>query len=133
MVFNRTLLGGDLTLVNIKIFLKEEDFHANRAEELGVYLGIKPGRIAALKQISGGDPDRLLSSIITEWLDNDKEKSWQKLATALRHCHHSLIANKIPPQEGMHEFAIIESVSYTLFPHHDKDSCINIGSPLFLY
>ena len=126
------LLGGDLTLVKIKTLLKEEGFHANRAEDLGEYLGIKPGRIAALKQISGGDPDRLLSSVITEWLDNDIKKSWKKLATALRHCHHSLIANKIAPQEGMHEFAIIESVRYTLFPHHDKDSCINIGSPFYI-
>ena len=94
------LLGGDLILVNIKTFLKEEDFHANRAEDLGEYLGVKPGRIEALKQKSGGDPDRLLSNVITEWLNNDSEKSWQKLATALRHCDHSLIAKKISPQEG---------------------------------
>ena len=98
------LLGGDFTLQNIKTFLKEEDFHANRAEDLGEYLGIKPGRIAALKQKNGGDPDRLLSNVITEWLNNDSEKSWQKLAKALENCDHSLIAKKICPQEGMREF-----------------------------
>ena len=115
--------------------MKEEDFHANRAEDLGVYLGIKPGRIAALKQISGGDPDRLLSSVITEWLDNDSEKSWQKLATALRHCHHSLIAEKIASQEGMHEFPIIESVRYNLlhtFPTMTKTAVLILGAHFIL-
>ena len=77
--------------------MKGEDFPANRAEDLGEYLGIKPGRITALKQISGGDPDRLLSNVITEWLNNDSEKSWQKLAKALKNCDHSLIAKKISP------------------------------------
>ena len=117
--------------------MKKEDFSASRAEDLGEYLGIKPGRIAALRQKSGGDPDRLLSRVIREWLNNDSEKSWLKLAKALKNCDHSLIAKKIPSsQEGMHEFLIIESVRYsitfcTLFPHHDKDSCINIGSPFY--
>ena len=92
--------------------MKKEDFAANRAEDLGEYLGIKSGRLSDLKTKSGGDPDRLLSSVITEWLNNDSEKSWQKLATALKQCDYSLIAKKIAPQEGMHEFHIIKSVRY---------------------
>ena len=83
--------------------MNKEDFPADRGEDLGEYLGIKPGIISALKKKSGGDPDRLLSIIITEWLNNDKEKSWQKLSTALRYCGHSLMAEKIGPQEGTHE------------------------------
>ena len=92
--------------------MKEEDFPANRAEDLGVYLGIKPGRLSDLKTESGGVPDRLLSNVITEWLNNDSGKSWQKLATTLKNCNYSLIAKKIAPQEGKHEFHIIESVRY---------------------
>ena len=92
--------------------MKEEDFPADRGEDLGEYLGIKPGRISALKTKSGGDPDRLLSNIIIEWLNNDNGKCWQKLAKALKNCDHSLIAEKIAPQEGMHEFHIVESVMY---------------------
>ena len=83
--------------------MNKEDFPADRGEDLGEYLGIKPGIISALKQKSGGVPDRLLSGVITEWLNNDKEKSWQKLSTALRYCGYSLIAEKIDPQEGIHK------------------------------
>ena len=102
--------------------MKKEDFPANRATDLGEYLGIKPGRLSALKVLSGGDPHRLLSVII-EWFNNDSEKSWLKLAKALKNCGHSLIAEKLAPQEGMHEFDIIESV--IIFFQHDNDSYIN--------
>ena len=90
-------LGDSLTLstTNIKIFLKEEDFPASKAKSLGEYLDIKQGRISTLKTNSGDDPDTLLSNIITEWLNNDSEKSWQKLAKALRLCDHSLMADKL--------------------------------------
>ena len=115
------ILGSDLTLLNIKIFLKEEDFPTGKADELGIYLGIKPGRISTFKKASGGDRDRLLSIVITEWLNNDKEKSWRKLAKALRHCDYPLMADKIL-KKGMHVFRV-ESV--IIFFHHDNDSYIN--------
>ena len=105
------ILGRDLTLRNIKIFLNEEDFPADRGEDLGEYLGIKPGRISTLKKNSGGDSDRLLSNVITEWLSNDKEKSWQKLSIALKYCGYSLMAEKIGPQEGIHEIPLVECVN----------------------
>ena len=89
--------------------MKEEDFPANRAEDLGEYLDIKPERIATLRQTSGGDPDRLLSKVITEWFDN----SWQRLAKAMKHCDRSQMTTNIAPQEGMQEFSIIESVRYS--------------------
>ena len=58
-------------------------------------MGIKPGRISALKKNNNNDADRLLSEIITEWLNNDDEKSWDKLANALRNCNHSVMADKL--------------------------------------
>ena len=82
--------------------MKEGDFPADKAEDLGEYLGINPGRISTLKKENNGYLDRLLSSVIKEWLNNDSEKSWQKLATALKHCDHKLMAEKIAPQKGMH-------------------------------
>ena len=84
-----------LNLLNVKTFLKDETFPADKAEELGVYLGIKPGRISALKKNNNNDADRLLSEIITEWLNNDNEKSWDKLANALKKCNHSVMADKL--------------------------------------
>ena len=95
--------------------MKEGDFSAALSGELGIYLGIQPGRISTLRKKSSSDPDILLSEIITEWLNNDSEKSWKKLATALRQCNYSLIAEKIDPQEGIHEmkfFFFFLSVRY---------------------
>ena len=100
--------GGCLSLVNIKTFLKEEDFPADKAEELGTYLGINPGRISTLKSNNVGNADGMLSATLSEWLSNDGEKSWKKLADVLRHLDHSLMADKIlrekaNPLGGMHK------------------------------
>ena len=56
------------------------------------------------------------------WLDNDNEKSWQKLATALKQCDYSLMAEKI---KGMHKIPVVESVRYfkhIILFHHDNNS-----------
>ena len=74
----------------------DEDFPADRAEELGTYLSIKQGRIAALKM--NNNADQLLTAIIVEWLRNDKTQSWEKLADAVRNCHLPLLADKILEQ-----------------------------------
>ena len=107
MLFLYIIIGGCLTLVNIKTFFKEEDFPADRAGELGTYLGIKPGRISTLKSNNLGNADEFLSAIISDWLNDDSEKSWKKLADALRYLNHSLMSDKLVgggtvPQEGMH-------------------------------
>ena len=108
MLFLYIIIGGRLTLLNIKTFFKKEDFPADKADELGIYLGINFGRISALKSSNLGNPDQILSAIISEWLNNDGEKSWKKLADALRNINHSSMADKLVgggitiPQEGMH-------------------------------
>ena len=74
------------------------DFPADEAEELGIFLGMKKGRIDVLGINNSGNADQLLTAIIEEWLRNDKEKSWKKLADAVRSCHHPLLADKILEQ-----------------------------------
>ena len=86
--------GGCLSLVNIKTFFKK-DFPADKAGELGTFLGINPGRIFTLESNNIGNADEMLSAILSEWLNNDDEKSWEKLADALRRLDHSLMADKI--------------------------------------
>ena len=99
--------GGCLSLVNIKTFFKEEDFPVDKAEELGIFLGIKPGRISTLKRNNICNADELLTAILSEWLKNDGEKSWKKLADTLRYLSHSSMADKLVegktiPLGGMH-------------------------------
>ena len=87
--------GNGLSLQRIKTLLREEDFPSDKAEDLGEYLGITAGRISTFKMDSGNNPDRLLSNIIMEWLNNDVNTSGDKLANAVKYCGHSLTANKI--------------------------------------
>ena len=87
--------GGSLSLVNIKTFLNKEDFPANKAGELGIYLGIKHGRISTLESDNHGNADKMLSAILSEWLNNHGEKSWKKLADALKYLGHSSTADRI--------------------------------------
>ena len=88
-------IDSDLTTHNIKTILTDEGFPANESEELGIFLGIKKGRISALRKDNNGNADQLLTAIIEEWLQNDKKKSWEKLADAVKRCHYSLLADKI--------------------------------------
>ena len=88
-------IGRSLSHVNIKTFLKEEDFPANKAGELGIYLGIKPGRISTLESDNHGNSDKIPTAILSEWLGNDGEKWWEKLAKALGTLRHLLTADKL--------------------------------------
>ena len=100
--------------MNVKTFLKDETFPADKAEELGLYLGIEPGRISTLKKNNNNDADCLLSEIITEWLNNDDEKSWDKLATALRNCNYSVMADKLKKTRRRKRYMPFMSHSYML-------------------
>ena len=72
-----------------------------RAGELGENLGIETGIMSGLRLESGVDPNRLLSLVITYWLDNDIEQSWQKLANALELSNQKKIADDLRRQKGM--------------------------------
>ena len=97
-LFLNLAIDNNLTTLNIKTVLMDGDFPAGIAEELGLYLGIKPGRISTLKMNNNGNADRLLTAIIEEWLRNDKKQSWRTLADAVRRCGYSLLADKIIEQ-----------------------------------
>ena len=103
-------IDSNLTTLNIKKILKDEDFSAGIAEELGLFLGIKQGRIDTLRTNNNGNADKLLTAIIEEWLRNDKEKSWKKLADAVRSCHHPLLADKILEQYCGEERKLFQKV-----------------------
>ena len=90
--------GSNLTAFNIKTILMDEDFPAGKAEELGIFLGMKEGRISTLRMNNNDNGDKLLTAIIEEWLRNGKKKSWERLADAVRSCHRPLLADKILKQ-----------------------------------
>ena len=124
-------IDSDLTTLNIKTILMDGGFSAGDAEELGTFLGIKPGRISTLRTNSNGNVHQLLTAIIDEWLQIDKKSSWRKLADAVRNsvaersCRHLLVADKILEQycgvkrkaisKGISNVNIIPNIMYKLY------------------
>ena len=58
-------------------------------------LDIPQGRLSTFETNHPNNADRVLMDVITYWIDNDGEASWDKLATALEKCEHAVMAKKI--------------------------------------
>ena len=102
--------GKKLTLRNIKNVLKEKEFSSADAGKLGLELDeVSSQVIETIKHDHGGiggSWDSILTAIISHWLNNDVEKSWNKLAKALNNCDYKVIGNAIlgtPPNEGLRQ------------------------------
>ena len=54
-----------------------------RWPQFGLVLGIEKEIIEKTAQQFGGDEQRALRHIVTNWLDNDPDASWEKLAKAV--------------------------------------------------
>ena len=114
-------IGSNLTILNIQTILMVKDFPASEADQLGIYLGIKLGRISTLKMNNNGNADRLLTAIIEEWLRNDKKPTLRTLADAVRRCHHSQLADYILKQYwGVKRKAISRGIFYVNKVHISK-------------
>ena len=51
--------------------------------QLGLVLNIEIEVIERTAQLFGGDEERALHHVVTNWLDNDPDASWEKLAKAV--------------------------------------------------
>ena len=101
--------GKELTLKNIKNLLKQQGFSSADAGKLGLELDeVSSQVIETIKHDHGGiggNWDSIFHAIINHWLNNDVEKSWNKLAKALINCDYKVIANFIlgkPPDRQRH-------------------------------
>lgn len=98
------LQDKELTVQTIIKFLKDRDFPAGNAAKLGLNLGLKCGKIDQFKR-ENPDLEEMLRAVIDYWLRNHSDKSWKKLAEALRYCDCNSIADEIqrkrpPVNEG---------------------------------
>ena len=73
-------------------FLIKEHFPAGKARQLGVFLDVPQER---LHTFAVNNPDGVLMDVITYWIDNDGEASWDRLATVLEECGHAVMAKKV--------------------------------------
>ena len=95
LYFSPDKTGLPLDTNKVIRFLNKENFPADKARKLGGCLDIPQGRLSTFKTNHPNDADGELMDVINYWIDNDGEASWERLATALEECHHTVIAKKI--------------------------------------
>ena len=63
--------------------------------KLGVQLDFKRSRLDIIKADHPNNVEGAKIKLVSEWLDNDPDKSWDKLASALRQIGHINLSDKI--------------------------------------
>ena len=96
-VFSQTL---ELNVDNVLKKLPQHGFSATKWQDLAASLG----QGSAVKEIktdeSGGSSDKL-NALITYWLDNDMEPSWEKLVIAMEESKQKAAARKLARDIGI--------------------------------
>ena len=81
--------------------LFHDEFSASNAKNLGTYLEISSAKLQELKKNNSCDAEGFLLDTINYWLENDTEKSWTKLAEAVKYCGYKLLAEKARSMESV--------------------------------
>ncbi len=76
----------------MRLFHGEVPF--SRAQDLGVYLEIKPAIVIDLI-FDKKDSQGKMAAVVSYWLEYDKDCSWKKLAEAVEYCGYKVVAEKI--------------------------------------
>ena len=79
--------------------------------KLGVQLDFKKGRLDIIKANHPNDVEGAKMELVSEWLNNDPDKSWDKLASALRQIGHINLSDKISAYGRGMLFSIVLSCS----------------------
>ena len=79
--------------------------------KLGVQLDLKKSRLEIIKADHPNDVEGAKLELVSEWLNNDPDKSWDKLASALRQIGHINLSDKISAYGRGMLFSIVLSCS----------------------
>ena len=79
--------------------------------ELGVQLDLEKSRLDIIKANHPNDVVEAKLELVSEWLNNDPDKSWDKLASALRQIGHINLSDKICAYGRGMLFSIVLSCS----------------------
>ena len=71
------------------------EFPASEAKELGTYLDIPHANIQEFRQNNVGNVKGMLIDVLDYCLETDAEKSWSKLAEAVKDSGYGVLAGKI--------------------------------------
>ena len=95
LIFSPDITSLPLEANKVIRFLKEERFSASKARQLGVFLDVPQEQFHTFIVNHPNNADGVLMDVITYWIDNDREASWDRLATALKKCGHAVMAKKV--------------------------------------
>ena len=98
-MFCLLVLVKELKISNI-MGLFQGEFPASNAKNLGTYLDIPLAKIEEFRQNNIGNAEAMLIDVLNYWLKNDKEKSWSKLAEAVKKCGDGDLSDKIRQQSS---------------------------------
>ena len=85
----------DLTEKNILNATKDVKWY-----ELGIQLDFKASHLDVIADDHPHKAERAKIRLISEWLQNDREASWDKLAAALRQMGHQNLSDAIAQEYG---------------------------------
>ena len=85
----------DLTEKNILNATKDAKWY-----ELGIQLDFKASHLDVIAENHPHNAERAKIRLISEWLQNDPEASWDKLAAALRLMGHQNLSDAIAQEYG---------------------------------
>ena len=71
------------------------EFPASEAKELATYLDVSRANIQEFRENNIGNAKGMLIDVLNYWLETDPEKSWSKLAEAVKDCGYGVLAEKI--------------------------------------
>ena len=71
------------------------EFPASKAKQIGTYLDVPDAFIQDFRRHNIGDAEGMLIDILNYWLKAGTEKSWSKLAEAVKYCGYKILAEKI--------------------------------------
>ena len=75
----------------ITIALKE----VSKWHQLGIQLGLTPGLLNTIERNHPHDAERCKTEVLTWWLQNAEERSWEKIAEALNKIEYKVLAEKL--------------------------------------
>ena len=96
------ILGFDASL-DFHVICEEfhEKFPPSKARELGFQLEVPMAKLDEFSYNNPRDCLKLMQDVINYWLENDKEKSWKKLAGAVQACDQAALADHIRSKYGV--------------------------------
>ena len=81
-----------------------DTFPPSKARELGVQLELPILKIDEFSYNNQRDCLKMMQDVIGYWLENDKDKSWMKLAGAVEACDQAALADNI--RSNLHSWQI---------------------------